>query len=339
MEILKRSKQNMIFYGKIFKEDVRDIFLSNSIINKNVVLVTGISSFDESVYKKEFLEICERFDIKICSIKKISPNPELFLIKKDENIVEKIDWIFCVGGGSVIDYGKLLKLKKFKNAKIFALYTMPGSGSIVTPFTIYNNNEFKVGEHSEDIIPNISYINEVIIDNINYERKLFAICDIYSHAMEAYLSKIASPVSKKYSLQSLNIILSKGLHVQKIKTRDLILADIYAAAAESEALVLFPHAIGHYLTYKFNIPHSISSIFYFRKYCDLLISKNIKLERKYIEYVDKLRKHLIENKFFKEVYDIDTDLAMEMIEKYMPFSMQNSPVNITNLEYINLIKK
>jgi alcohol dehydrogenase class IV len=338
MELLDNNRNNFVFYGLEIEKDFKEIFEFCKIKDVEIILVTGLESFDKSDYKNIFKKACDDFGITVYHRIKIAPNPcQYFAEKELENQKGTIHWIFCIGGGSVIDFGKLLKLNKYKEAKIFVLYTLPGSGSIVTPFAIYNNQEFKVGDHSEEFIPNVVYINEKIINNLSYYLKLSAVCDIFAHAFESLLSNMSNKESRFFSQTSLKILFRSGVNIKKIQPRDLIIADINAAKAESKAMVLFPHAIGHYLTYKFNIAHPIASNFYCKRYVRLLNSKGFKVEDKYVKYLDDIEKLLKKHGAYPNVESMDAKEAIDLIQKYMSFVFENAPIKISLNEYVNLI--
>lgn len=339
MKIVEKNKRAVIYSGSDFSRDLEEVFGEARIEKGGVLLVTGEKSFDQSFYKKEFLALLKKLNLTVCKRIRTSANPDLFSFKKELDDLDcAVDWVFCVGGGSVIDYGKLVKLKKFKEAKIFVLYTLPGSGSIVTPFAIYGNEEFKIGDHSENIIPDVVYANKKVIEDLSQELRLIAVCDIYAHAMESLLSKAKTEESGRFSKEALDI-LSKKQEIEKMNAEEFLEADIAAAKAESIALVLFPHAIGHYLTYKLGVPHPIASIVFFQEFIELLISKGVEVDVSHMEYLLELKKLLKEKGLLSEHYEVEAESAMSLIEKYMGFVFDNSPVPIPRKEYLRMIKK
>lgn len=98
------------------------------------------------------------------------------------------------------------------------------------------------------MIPNYSYINTQLLGLIDANRKIIAVADIFSHAIESFYSRASTNFSKTKSKQSLKILLNNK--IEKLCLNDFIKADILAGLAERVGLILFPHAAGHYLTYK-----------------------------------------------------------------------------------------
>lgn len=337
METLEKSRKNCVYYGSNLKKDLQKLLNRHNIRNTKILLVTGINSFDKSDYKRKFEYVCKKQGINVIERIRVSPNPFQGSLKRLMKNSKKNLWIFCIGGGSAIDYGKLFKLKKYPDAKIFVLYTLPGSGSIVTPFAIYNNDEFKIGVHSNDIVPNVVYVNEKIFSKLNNSFKLLAICDIFAHAFESSLSKISNAQSRRHSETALEILLKNGPDPRLIKPRDIIVADLNAAKAESKALVLFPHAIGHYLTYKFKIPHPVASILYQKKFAELLIINKYSLKDGMISYLETLEQLLKDYNIYPKVLYVNAKEALVLIKKYMDFTLKNAPIKIRAKGYINLI--
>lgn len=342
MKIFFRTNNNCVFYGKKFSADLDLLFRDNMVSGKNIVLVTGIKSFNDSNYKHALLRLFEKYKVNILHQIKVRPNPKIKHIKSGV-FREKIDIVFCVGGGSVIDYGKLLKFYHLKNASLMTIYTMLGSGTIVTPFAVADNKGFKVAEHSVDLIPKLSYINEEIIYSIPFEKKIMAMGDIYSHATESLLSNLSTKKTKLLSRKAISILIKILDDLEKnksaINTNYIVRADILAARAESQAFVLFPHAVGHYLTYYYGMPHSVASLYSMKKYLNYLKFNKISINPDYLILLDKITRHIKKTGLFPEIKlsEDDKNNILKKIKKHMSFVFILSPLKINDNEYKKLI--
>lgn len=339
MKIIYRSKKNIIFQGSDFVKDLNVIIRREKLVSKRAVLITGIKSFIETKYFNELKDIFAKNNIVVINHFKIRPNPR-------ESIVSKMllqmnstaDYVFMVGGGSVIDSGKLLKYFFNKPLKLIALYTLPGSSSIITPFSIYNNKEFKIGIMDKSLIPKISYVNTEIIEKIDINKKVTGIADIFAHSVESLYSLVSNKTSRFSAQKSLSLIINKKF--LEISANDLIKADLCAGLSERTSSVLFPHAAGHYLTYKFGITHGISTIYFLSGYLNLLRKKGVAVDFNYIKYANRLYKFFKENDLMpkislsnKEIFEL-----LNLTNKYMEFVYKNAPIGIDRDDYISLLK-
>ncbi len=339
MKTLVNEKNNLIFLGNSFDNDVSSIIDRFNLEKKRAVVITGMHSFENSIYKKKLLETLKAQGVDIVREVKVGSDPKLRDVDSFKLDGADINVLICVGGGSVIDFGKLLKLKKFKNTILFAIYTLPGSGTIVTPFAIVHNEEFKIGEHSNDMVPNFVYVNEDIVDNVPGDKKLMAVCDIFAHAIESFFSKMSDSESRSLSKKALDILYENIDNITEIKVKGLIYADIFAAKAESQALVLFPHAVGHYLTYFHDIPHPVASVCYMKKFLMLLCEKGVYIPEEYLELLNRLIEQLMD-RFLLPAHKIEEekyDELMSLIKVHMPFVFELAPISISDDEYMKIL--
>lgn len=339
MKSVYSNKKSKIFIGDEFELDLDNIFNRGKFKNKTVILITGVRSFIESGYYKQLKNVFKRHKIVIVKHIKTKSNPdELHIIHTLSTPEHKFDFIFAVGGGSAIDTGKLIKHHFNNSAKLIAVYTLPGSATIVTPFAIFDNSEFKVGMVADNFIPDYSYINTKIISSLNPERKSIAIADIFSHAVESLYSRASNSASRTKAKNSLKILVAHK--VESLPTQELVMADIYAGLSERVGLVLFPHAAGHYLTYKFHIPHSIATMYFLTQYLIFLSSKGISIDLRYIKYAEYLeslfkKKGLIQKIRLskKQIFEL-----FNLTHKYMNFAYENAPVRVEQNGYEIILK-
>jgi len=340
MRKLTIKEENIdLYYGSRFVSDLALLVEKYTLFGKTVMLITGVKSFRNSNYYLELKEMLVKTNCQLIKEKQVNSNPKLKEIRKFDKFNKTPDIIFAVGGGSVIDFAKALKLFYYKKAEIFVIYTLLGTSSIITPFTILDNDEFKIGKHSEKIIPNYVYVNIEIIRKTPIKLVNMGIFDICAHIIESYLSKVSTKKSRIYALIAV-AFLNKYIKSGSKDITSLLRADVYAGLSERIGLVLFPHAAGHYLTYKFKIPHSVSTMYFLKKYVALLNLNGFLIDRKLQILLNYLDKSFIKNykrKIFIAVKE--EELSYKMIEKYMPFVFENSPINFNKTDYHKLYEE
>ena len=336
MEKIDFVQQPEINIGDNFYSDLNILLSKYYLKNVNVILLTGQNSFSETDYYLNLKKILNKVGICIIKEIKVHSNPILNEIESLELSKISTDIIIAVGGGSVIDFGKILKMHYFQNAKIFIIYTLLGSASIVTPFAIFDNNEFKIGVHSEKIIPDIVYINKNIISFVPNVLVTSGSFDILSHIIESFLSKAATDDSRHCALKGLKHIKdytdSGGTNITS-----LIKADIFAGLSEKVGLVLFPHAAGHYLTYKYKISHSLATMYFLERFIDLLHFKGVHIPQEMLRQLKLFNSLFIkEHKVNIRLSAKDIKQSYSMVKKYMPFIFVNNPVKFSRSDYLAL---
>lgn len=337
MQKINITKKPEIHFGTEFKNDMILLLEKSVPRGSKIILIIGKKSFQGTVEYQTLKRILlEKINIELIDEVHVESNPTWEEIIRFGKNKDNIDTILCVGGGSVIDFGKALKLHFYKNAQIFAVYTLPGSASIVTPFAIFNNHEFKIGEHSEDIIPDYVYINENIILNVPADLLKFGTFDILAHTIESFVSKASTNQSRIYALKAITF-LDEYIRSRSSNVLSLIKADIFAGMSEQVGLVLFPHAAGHYLTYRYGISHSLATMYFLKSFVDRLQSDGLVIPKEMSKLLTTLDTVFLSN--FKKpllLTSKDIELSIGMSEKYMPFIFSNNPVFLTKEEYLIL---
>ncbi|MDI6820889.1 MAG: iron-containing alcohol dehydrogenase [Patescibacteria group bacterium] len=339
MKLIYKNNGNKVFLGDSFKSDIDIILNKGKLQHKKVILVIGIKSFLKTQRYAQLKTVFKNNGIIIVKHLKVRPNPsELRIVRTLSKLRHKFDFVFALGGGSAIDAGKLIKHRFNDSAKLVVVYTLPGSATIVTPFTVFDNDEFKIGIAADNLIPDYSYISKQFIKSMSIERKIIAISDIFSHAIESLYSKAGNKTSKIKSKKSLKILTTNK--VEQLQLDDFIKADIYAGLAERVALVLFPHAAGHYLTYKFNIPHSVATMHFLVQYLNLLANKGVNINLKYIQYAEYLHSLLKKRGLIRKINLSNTEIVelFNLTHKYMNFAYKNAPTKIKQNEYKTILK-
>lgn len=332
-QLLSNKIKNKIWLGNNFENDVFNLLGSYFNNAHNVLVITGSKSFADSRESTALKRIFSKQGI-VSIIHRINTNPkyeEIMLCLPDK----PVDLIIAIGGGSVIDCAKIIKHYTNSRAEIFAIYTILGSGSIVSAFAIYDSVDFKIGEMHANTVPSVSYINEDLIQRVPLDLQWIGIADIASHALESLLSLSSSPESRTYAISALNKIKSYMNRLNKDDLLTLIEADLEAGISEQTGIVLLPHAVGHYLTYKFKVPHGKANLVIMERYLKFLISNGVYIKQEYMDLLEEIF-HKNEVSLLPEYLTSNNfEEMINLIHKNMPFVFENSPVPLQ----INDLKK
>ena len=191
----------------------------------------------------------------------------------------KCDSIIAVGGGSVIDTAKGVRLalsqnttnisklagnEIVKNGVLIPFIVIPttsGTGSECTAVAVIkdDNTHIKQEYISQELLPNVAILDNIFTQSLPAKLTASTAIDALTHAIEAYTSLQKNPISDVYAITSIKLISNNLVKVLKNNDKqsriNLSLASCLAGIAFSNAMVGIVHAIGHAVGGYKNIPH------------------------------------------------------------------------------------
>lgn len=198
-----------IYFGKDKHLQIGTI-LKNYNFN-NVLLIYGQSSIQKNGIYNEIINSLKNEKINVIERSGICANPKLSWIKKCKNSLknEKIDMILAVGGGSVIDSGKLLshylindvepfdynlgKLVPKKSLPLGVILTIASAGSEMSNSCVISNDEvtpfIKKGFNCDANRPLFAILNPKLTYSVNTFQTGCGIVDTLMHTLERFMNK------------------------------------------------------------------------------------------------------------------------------------------------------
>lgn len=267
---------------------------------KKCLIVTGKNSAIKSGALDDVKALLESNCIEYRIFDKIEPNPETLTCKEaGENAKEYgADFIFGVGGGSVLDASKAVAIFASNDIKyhsdiydrivpaahlpVILLGTTAGTGSEVTGVSVLTNSDtgIKKSISGADCYADISFCDYKYTMTASVETRITTALDAFCHAAEAFVAASSNDLSETYSIRALallnDFIISHKLYGQlsEREYENLYTASLYAGLAINIAGTCFPHTVGYYLTENHNVPHGkacavlLPSLLYkAKKYC------------------------------------------------------------------------
>ena len=212
------------------------------------------------------------------------PEPTAASIEAGMTYVNGAAWdvIIAVGGGSPIDSAKALSILgrhggnirdyKFPHQAdapgipLIAIPTTAGTGSEVTRFTIITdekNNE-KMLCAGAGFVPAAAIVDADLTLSLPARTTADTGIDALTHAMEAYVSRRASPFSDNLALSAMRLI---GPNLQRVYARGddvaareaMMLGSTLAGMAFSTASVALVHGMSRPIGAFFHVPHGLSN--------------------------------------------------------------------------------
>lgn len=243
---------------------------------RTVLLVTGQQSYNKNPLRCHFESLLEGYNVWRYDAFKVNPIVE-DLIQGAKIVAElKPDLIIGIGGGSVLDTAKLLRVlphdqQQIKeiltgsqplvenNIKLILIPTTAGSGSEATPFAIVyiGKNKYSVASHK--LLPNHVLIDPALSDSMSAYLTAVTGSDALAQAIESFWSVRATEESLAYARDSISNILphfEEAVHAPSKHARDKMMLGAYQAGkAIHITKTTAPHALSYGFTKCYGIPH------------------------------------------------------------------------------------
>lgn len=239
--------------------------------------ITGAGITDQiaKLIKKDVGVDCVVFDDTI-------PNPTDTNVEAGLKVFQdnKCDLIISLGGGSSHDCGKAIGVVSTNGGKIhdyegidkstkpmppfIAINTTAGTGSEMTRFCIITDTSRKVKMAIVDwrVTPNIAINDPLLMAGMPPALTAATGMDALTHAVEAYVSTIATPVTDACAIKAMQLI-SENLRAAVANGGDMYARDQMAYAeylagmAFNNASLGHVHAMAHQLGGFYDLPHGV----------------------------------------------------------------------------------
>jgi alcohol dehydrogenase class IV len=203
-------------------------------------------------------------------------NPKLTDVNKGIKVLKGFqpDIIISIGGGSVMDMGKLINIlsqnpkykdlirnnSNFKISKIplIAIPTTSGTGSESTSFSVIyiNNKKYSVSDMS--MLPDYALIDTSLSSTMSKKLRASSAFDAFSQSIESYWSINSTKASKILSIQAIKLIhtnLIKSLNNDKSARTAMAKAANLSGQAINITKTTAPHALSYRISTKYGLQH------------------------------------------------------------------------------------
>ena len=192
------------------------------------------------------------------------------------------DFIIALGGGSPMDVAKAVgvvakyggSITEYEGGgkvpgdivPLIAIPTTAGTGSEVTAFSVITDHSrnYKLTVFSYKLIPAYAILDADLITTAPVSVAAACGIDAMVHALEAYISKAASPFSDAMAEKALELI---GKNIRSYvadrtnaeAAEGMLVGSLFAGIAFSWARLGDVHAMSHPVSAFFNVPHGVAN--------------------------------------------------------------------------------
>lgn len=293
VKTLAKRRNNMQWFklpSKIYFEKNSLLYLEKMENLKRVMIVCdpGMVQFGYADTVREVL--ARRKDpVQIEVFSDVEPNPSTNTVYKGTKVMVdfKPDTVIALGGGSAMDAAKAMwmfyehpdtsffgakqkfldirkrtyKISTAEKSKLVCIPTTSGTGAEVTPFAVITDSETHVKYPLADyaLTPDVAIIDPQFVLSVPASVTADTGMDVLTHAIESYVSVMASDYTRGLSLQAIKLVfdhLEKSTLTSDMESREKMHnASAMAGMAFANAFLGISHSIAHKIGGEYGIPH------------------------------------------------------------------------------------
>ena len=263
--------------------------------HKRALIVTDRFLFNNG-YADQITSVLKASGVETEVFFEVEADPTLSVVRKGAELANsfKPDVIIALGGGSPMDAAKIMwvmyehpethfeelalrfmdirkRIYKFPKmgvkAKMIAVTTTSGTGSEATPFAVVTDDatgqKYPLADYA--LTPDMAIVDANLVMEMPKSLCAFGGLDAVTHALEAYVSVLASEFSDGQALQALKLLkenlpasYNEGSKNPVARERVHSAATI-AGIAFANAFLGVCHSMAHKLGSQFHIPHGLAN--------------------------------------------------------------------------------
>lgn len=226
----------------------------------------------------------------------VEPDPSLSTVNRGLERMRQFspDVIIAIGGGSPMDAAKVMWLMyehpdidfdglamRFmdirkrvyelpplgQKAQLVAIPTTSGTGSEVTPFAVVTDDRTGIKYPLADyaLTPNMAIVDPELVLNLPKTLTAYSGLDALTHALEAYVSVLASEYTNGLALEAIRLLFKYLPSAYEngatdLKAREKVhYASTIAGMAFANAFLGICHSLAHKLGSTFHVPHGLAN--------------------------------------------------------------------------------
>ncbi|ECO5496495.1 bifunctional acetaldehyde-CoA/alcohol dehydrogenase [Salmonella enterica] len=266
--------------------------------HKRALIVTDRFLFNNG-YADQITSVLKAAGVETEVFFEVEADPTLSVVRKGAELANsfKPDVIIALGGGSPMDAAKIMwvmyehpethfeelalrfmdirkRIYKFPKmgvkAKMIAVTTTSGTGSEVTPFAVVTDDatgqKYPLADYA--LTPDMAIVDANLVMDMPKSLCAFGGLDAVTHALEAYVSVLASEFSDGQALQALQALklLKENLPASyhegsknPVARERVHSAATIAGIAFANAFLGVCHSMAHKLGSQFHIPHGLAN--------------------------------------------------------------------------------
>ncbi|PZV01552.1 MAG: bifunctional acetaldehyde-CoA/alcohol dehydrogenase [Leptolyngbya sp.] len=299
IKTVTQRRENMLWFRvppKIyFKAGCLPVALRELVGKQRAFLITDKPLFDLGMLRP-ITEVLDEIGVQWDVFHDVEPDPTLTNVNQGLDRLRKFepDVLIAVGGGSPMDAAKVMWLMyeqpqiefeglamRFmdirkrvyelpalgQKAQLICIPTTSGTGSEVTPFAVVTDDRVGIKYPLADyaLTPNVAIVDPALTLHMPRSLTAFGGIDALTHALESYVSIMASDFTDGLALQAISLLMEYLPRAYKHGAADpearekVHYAATIAGMAFANAFLGVCHSLAHKLGSTFHVPHGLAN--------------------------------------------------------------------------------
>lgn len=332
-------------------------------LGSKAMLVTGKHSSRANGSLADVEDVLKNEGISYIIFDDVEENPSIETIMKAREIglLEKVDFVIGIGGGSPMDAAKAIALmianpeeteevfyepKQLGYLPVICVPTTCGTGSEVTPYsilTIHKQRTKKSIKHK--IYPELALLDATYLKSMSRAGLVHTAVDALAHLIESYLNTKSNEWNRVYSGEGLRVWaqFKKNLLDDGLKEDDyekMLRASALGGMAITHTGTSLPHGLSYAFTYEQGYSHGKAVGMFLAGYVSMYKDKTAVQEVlellgfETVEEFQQYMKALLGNIF------VDKEVLQNSIHKILADAakLKNYPFSVTEEELLAMIE-
>ncbi len=256
-----------------------------SVKGKKAFIIYGSKRLESDGVIGKIQEHLKKANIESMTFSGVEHDPSVATVKEGVRQMTEYqpDLIIGIGGGSPIDAAKAMWIfyehpnftfeeaaKPFNlpelrtKARFIAIATTSGTATEVTSFSVITDNEngikFPIADYN--ITPDVAILDTTLVESMPKHLVANTGMDALTHALEAYVSTVANPITDALAMRSIEMIakyLVESYNGNMEARKNMHIAQNLAGMAFSNAILGIAHSMAHKSGAILNIPHGLAN--------------------------------------------------------------------------------
>lgn len=326
---------------------------------KKILFIYGQGSIKKTGLYDKILSLLKEEDLLVYELGGIKPNPLISKVREGVEICKKenIDLVLAVGGGSVLDTGKIValgakydgdpwdfftdKAEPREKLPLACVLTLAATGSEMNRNAVISNEETqeKLAVKHPVLFPDFSILDPVNTLSVPREHTVYGIVDIMAHVFEQYFHPVPeTPLQDRFA-EGIMLTLIENTHrvLKKLDDYDaranimwcstLALNHLIEAGAHGDFAT---HQIEHELSALYDIPHGAGLAILFPQWMKYVIDV---ISEKFAQFAERVWGISREDKDTKEIALAGIERTKQWFSEIgAPVSLKEVGIGRENLE-------
>lgn len=332
-----------------------------SYFGKKAMIITGKNSSRKNGSLWDMEEVLRSQQISYMIFDEIEENPSVETVMKarEAGLLEKVDFVIGIGGGSPLDAAKAIALmianpneteevlyeaRELNYLPVVCVPTTCGTGSEVTPYSILTLHKKRTKQSiSHRIFPALALLDAAYLASMPRDGLVNTCVDALAHLIESYLNTNSNELNRIYAREGLALWqqFKEVLQKDEIAEKDyekMMHASMIAGMAITHTGTSLPHGLSYGVTYELGVPHGKAVGMFLGEYVEVYRNKEDVeevLRLLAFEDVSTFRQYLRE---LLGVVEVEEALMQKNVQGLLvnKAKLKNYPFDITEQELMGM---